>query len=70
MDDQLLPCPFCGTNAELNTASNNRDWMIIGCPSVTCLVSPRLEGPYAELKETIAIWNRRSVSATPSQEQT
>jgi hypothetical protein len=64
MDDQLLPCPFCGTKAELNTASNNRDWMIIGCANVMCLVSPRLEGPYAELSESITIWNRRPVSAS------
>jgi hypothetical protein len=58
----LLPCPFCGTNAELNTASNNPDWMIISCPSLTCAVLPQLAGEYAELEETIAAWNKRAPS--------
>jgi hypothetical protein len=55
----LLPCPFCGTDAELNTASNSPDWMIISCPNITCAVNPGIEGLYDELADVVAAWNKR-----------
>jgi hypothetical protein len=60
----LLPCPFCGTEAELNTASNDVNWLIISCPSIMCPTMPSLEGAWAEVDERIAAWNQRPRNET------
>lgn len=62
MDERsILPCPFCGTLAELNTASNDHTWWILGCPNVLCYIAPQAQSP--DRDEMIAAWNRRAPSA-------
>lgn len=58
---KLLPCPFCGGKAELNTWGNDRD----GChvAKVICDSCSASADSFETQDQAIAAWNRR---ASPS----
>jgi Lar family restriction alleviation protein len=57
MMSELLPCPFCGGEAEFAT-DNGKSWAIV-CQTCIARVGGRHYPDYAEKKEMISKWNRR-----------
>jgi Lar family restriction alleviation protein len=62
-DDALLPCPFCGEDAEYETTTDPKE----SCNCVMCpdcdyslMTGPVGIGWYGTKKEAAAAWNRRS----------
>lgn len=71
MDERLLPCPFCGADAELLDA---RKFLVVSkfsyifpysvkCSNNKCGVKPYAEYSSTE-QEAIRAWNTRSVTAS------
>jgi hypothetical protein len=56
-DIRLSPCPFCGAEAELNTATNDHTWWTLGCPNIACEISPQTQSQ--DRDGMIGAWNRR-----------
>lgn len=58
MSDELLPCPFCGGEADF--IDTKLGLFIVECVGDDCIVFPRLkvEG-YGDKKSLIASWNKR-----------
>ena len=52
----LLPCPFCGGDAEIKQMGTNRVSMIIGCTDCSC----ELETGETSINEH-SQWNTRTV---------
>lgn len=58
-NDGLRPCPFCGMQPELNTASNAPSWYIVQCKNIYCEVIPEVQREGRQ--EVVAAWNRRAL---------
>jgi hypothetical protein len=58
--DGLLPCPFCGSTPE---AEQLADQGIVHCEYVNCSMNPM--AVRTKLREAVAAWNRRALSAAP-----
>jgi Lar family restriction alleviation protein len=69
-DDQLLPCPFCGSSAELwqrkEGAGNFSKAVTCGDNECEMYMSTN-EFHKATKKQAIAAWNRRAPLTTPPQ---
>lgn len=57
MSDELLPCPFCGTAAQLMIESS---YYMGGCPNEKCGAGGLM---HVERDEAVAAWNRRTADA-------
>jgi Restriction alleviation protein Lar len=55
---ELLPCPFCGNEPSLRSASNDESWWIVECAG-RCDMSPRCESQSRD--GLVAAWNTRAV---------
>ncbi len=63
MSTELLPCPYCGSKAEVYSfygANSDKILYTPRCIDVACLAH-RFSQTYASKKEAIAAWNRRFV---------
>lgn len=67
MSNTLTPCPFCGSQARVKSATYNdlgaygtseweKKWFAVYCPS--CKVS-QLKRKYFDKEEAVLDWNRR-----------
>lgn len=63
--DDLLPCPFCGGEAQRDSNNaHNGDrmddflWFAVYCPTCLCASTPSFDTP----DEAVAAWNRRAES--------
>ena len=65
--DKLLPCPFCGGEAELTYSNDNHHQPHIQC-KFGCFLTPKCPGAhtyqwhYKTEKEAIEAWNRRETA--------
>jgi hypothetical protein len=63
----LLPCPFCGSPASINQASNDPRWWVIRCTdqaddaSMACRACPEVQEDNREM--AIVHWNHREPSS-------
>ena len=57
METKLLPCPFCGGEAELYKGFEEPDWY--KC-HVGCSCGATMFTRYGDRDETIEAWNRRA----------
>lgn len=61
---ELLPCPFCGSRAEILCVSGT----VVRCTNEECVSRPEPFNDYGHRSTAIDAWNRR-VPHTPSIEQ-
>jgi Lar family restriction alleviation protein len=64
-DEQLKPCPFCGTSASMSTmpeGSGSDGSMYVECDNSLCRASSALIYPLKDSVEHLLIerWNRRA----------
>lgn len=57
MKSELLPCPFCGGDAEIKRKGNYRQSMIIGC--VDCHCELESDDVVGLTNVSVYSWNRR-----------
>ncbi len=58
--DELKPCPFCGSPAEMENGRNDRPW-VVECPNRDCHAQPFMDHADSRF-EAIAAWNTRTPS--------
>jgi hypothetical protein len=64
MSDNMKPCPFCGSSAEMEPwHGGGPNKQMISCSSETCEVSPMMTGETPA--EAIAVWNMRTDPGCP-----
>jgi len=56
-NDELLPCPFCGGEAEVLRGIMVRDY-VVSCTNCAALIELECD----EMSDAIAVWNRRTPS--------
>lgn len=67
MSDELLPCPFCGSEVDMDDfGGKNRDGtqggIMIDCCNPECFLAQFSRGgprPYGKTDEILAAWNTR-----------
>lgn len=60
VEPKLLPCPFCGGEAEVSSVSGSVDTMYtVGCIGENCKAGPIVTSFDSE-EAAIAIWNTRA----------
>lgn len=55
--ETLAKCPFCGTRAKVNEASNAPGYWIVGCVSVRCDFQPNFQ--HVDRAYAVKRWNAR-----------
>lgn len=56
-NSELLPCPFCGGEAEMHYDANGSKW--VACENRECAIQPYLYRTKRTEAEAIAAWNTR-----------
>lgn len=60
-ENRLLPCPFCGGEAQMKIwwdKWNRMDWYIPQCSDRSC--AGRIDKRFSSLKRAVDGWNRRA----------
>lgn len=59
-DDRLLPCPFCGEDAEIGWYKDgDKDKFYVGCSNDKCGCEITGAEPFYDLEKAISVWNKR-----------
>lgn len=56
--NELKPCPFCGSRAEINHKEKLDAW-IVECTNQRCFASYMIGWWYDTEQEAVEMWNRR-----------
>ena len=63
MSEELKPCPFCGSRAEVNYKIDLDSW-IVECSNFCCPASYMIGWWYDTERDAIDGWNRRTERRT------